>query len=364
MKAKAFPKNPSFLIVSLRYIGDVLLSTPLALSIKTHLPGANIDYVVFKGTEGVLAKNPHVRRVHTIAPGSSGWKTVLRILRRYDYSIAANWSDRTSSFTIFGGRHSIGFSSYKRKDWWKRLFLSQDSSLNHQHHMVPLMLGQLESLNIPAIPRVVMGYDESDVAFAREQLGVEDYLLLHPYTRQRYKYWPSEHWARLANLIEERHGVRAIFTRSGFPADEKQFGAIEAIAGRKLLSFPRPFTLTQLAGAIRQSRSFVGVDTVATHMAAALEVPLVALYGPTMVSRWAPWPNGCTEKIPFHQSGRVQKLGEIAVLQQSWPCVPCNKEHCPISKRGKIECLENITPEAVLQAIKLTHVVTHVAQVQ
>jgi heptosyltransferase-3 len=301
----------------------------------------------------VLAKNPYVRQVHTIEPGASGWQTALRILRRYDYSIAANPSDRTTSFTLFGGRHSVGFYFYKRQDWWKKLFLTQ-SNFFEQQHMVPLMLEHLSSLGIPAIPRVVMGYDEADERFVEEQLGAEDFILLHPFTRQTYKYWPAGHWARLAGLVEKKLGIRTIFTRSGFLSDEKQFQAIESAAGCKLQSFPRPFTLNQLAAAIHKCRAFVGVDTVATHIAAALEGPVVALYGPTMVDKWGPWPNGHMSKVPYARSGRVQTVQNTTVLQQSWPCIPCNKESCMLSKSTRMECLENISPETVLASLKLS----------
>src|SRR5439155_17138308 len=120
---------------------------------------------------------------------------------------------------------------YKRQDWWKKLFLTQCNPLALEH-TVPLMLSQLDSLKIPRIPRVVMGHDEVDADFVREQLGDEDYILLHPFTRQAYKYWPARHWAQLADLIQRQTGLRAIFTRSGFAADEQQFQGIEAAAGR------------------------------------------------------------------------------------------------------------------------------------
>jgi heptosyltransferase III len=350
----AIPDKPSFLIVSLRYIGDVLLSTPLALSIKTHIPDATVDFLVFKGTEGVLAKNPHVRTVHTVKPGSLSLKTVANVWRHYDFSIGGNWSDRTCLFTYFGGRHSVGFYHFKAQGWWKRMLISQCNYFDGQSHMVPLMLSQLESLKIPRIPRVVMGFDEDDARFVREQLGAKDYILLHPYSRQRYKYWPAASWARLVEIIQAQSGLRALFTRSSAAGDEAQFQQIQTAANGKVNSFPRPFTLSQLAAAIHQSRGFVGVDTVGTHMAAALDVPTVALYGPTRANCWGPWPNGWSAGEPYEPARRIQRRGNITLLQQSWPCIPCNREQCLISTRGKMECLESITPQAVFDALKAT----------
>lgn len=345
-------KGPSFLIVCLRYIGDVLLSTPIALSIKTHLPEAQVDYLVFKGTEGVLAKNPHVRRVHTLAPGSNGLAVLLKLWRRYDYSIGTGWSDRTGIFAFACGREAHGFSALNGKDWWKRWLLEKCLPFNGRMHMVPLMLTQLESLNIPAIPRVVMGYDADDVRFAREQLGEQPYIVLHPYTRQPYKYWPASAWARLADLIRSERGIRAVFTRSHVAPDEEQLQRIRKESGGAVDCFAQPFTWTQLAAAIQNSHGFVGVDTAATHVAAALDVPTVAIYGSTLASLWGPWPNNSASDSPFKTRGKTQVGGRITLLQQSWPCVPCNRETCHISKRGKMECLEDMSPERVFEAIR------------
>ncbi|MDB6019863.1 MAG: hypothetical protein JWR19_4352 [Pedosphaera sp.] len=351
MKHEACPTHPSFLIVCLRYIGDVLLSTPLALSIKTHLPRAQVDYLVFKGTEGVLEKNPHVRWVHTLKPGASGVATLLKLWRSYDYAIGTNWSDRTAIFCYATGRRAHGFVA-PQQEWWKRWLMKERCVLNGRMHMVPLMLTQLEPLKIPAIPRVVVGYDEEDENFAREHLGGKPYVLLHPYTRKANKYWPAAAWAELAGRIQAETSVRAVFTRSGVESDEAQWQQIQLAAGGGVETFPRAFTLPQLAAAIRDSRGFVGVDTAATHMAAALDVPTVAIYGPTPADAWGPWPNDWPTASPFKAAGDVQVRGRITLLQQSWPCVPCNRGNCCISTRRKVECLEDMTPERVFEAIK------------
>ncbi|MFN7138251.1 MAG: glycosyltransferase family 9 protein [Limisphaerales bacterium] len=335
-----------FLIVSLRYIGDVLLSTPLALSIKQHFPEAQVDYLVFKGTEGILAKNPYVRKVHVLTSGTGSPMTFFNVLRRYDFAIGVNPSDRTAIYAGAAAKNSIGFSYFLGQDWWKKHLLSECRLYDDDKHIVPLVLSQLEPLGIPLERRVIIRFDAEDAHFARQHLG-ENYVLLHPYTRQSYKYWPAESWARFAELVETKAGMKAIFTRSGSAHDEAQFATIEQAAGKPLRSFSRPFTLTQLAAAIRGSAGYIGVDTVATHMAAALDVPMIALFGPTFVHNWGPWPNGWQDDHPYQRTGRIQQHGRITVVQQAWPCVPCGLQACPISKRNKIECMESLSPRAV-----------------
>lgn len=338
-----------FLVVSLRYIGDVLLSTPLALSIKARYPQAKVDFVVFAGTESVLAHHPYIDRVHTVRPGLASLGTFLKLFRRYDVAISANSSDRTLIFTLGAGRRQIGFSSFLPKEWWKKKFLTDCTPYNHDRHIVALTLRQLEALQIPAVPRVVMGFSKEDEKFARTRLG-ENYIVLHPYSRQGYKFWPAANWVKLAQKIEAELGCKAILSRTSYPTDEAQLAVIQQ-AG-KIGVFPEPFTLTQLAAAIRGSKGFVGVDTVGTHMAAALEVPVVALFGPTFADIWGPWPNGFPTATPYTRPGKIQRHGATVLIQPSLPCVPCGKVTCHISTRGKMECLEEMSVETVFAELK------------
>lgn len=348
---KRHSSSPSFLIVSLRYIGDVLLSTPLALSIKKQLPEAQVDYLVFEGTEGILKKNPHIRSVLTIPPESKNILFYASLLNRYDYAIGTNPSDRTAFYCACGGRQAVGFSYLSRKEWWKKLLLNKCNFYNDKIHIVPLILTQLEFLGIPPLPRVVMGYDFNDETFVGEMLGKEEYILLHPYTRKRYKYWPADSWATLADMIQAKLGLRAIFTVSPDPNDNDYMNAIKAGASSDILTFPKSVSLNQLAVAIKNSRAYVGVDTVVTHMAAALDVPTVALLGPTLVRHFGPWPNDYPGTMPYSHSGCTQRAGKITVVQKNWPCVPCNQEICSRTNKDQMECITAITAKEVLSEL-------------
>jgi heptosyltransferase-3 len=345
--------GPSFLIVSLRYIGDVLLSTPLALSIRTHIPHAEVDYLVFEGTEGVLSKNPHVRTVLTIPPASRSLRRYGLLWKKYDYAVATNPSDRSAIQCIGAGRTTVGFSYFRRKEWWKKTLLDECRFYNDSVHIVPLILSLLEPLGIPPRPRVVAAFGESDAGFAREELGPGGYVLLHPYAGRRYKYWTPRGWGALAAVLTKTTGLRPVFTVSADPADRAVLEQILSCAPRGTAAFRRRFTLPQLAAAIHGAHGFVGVDTVATHMAAALDVPTVALYGPSMTRHWGPWPNDSSEQSPYPAHGGLRRIGKITVIQREWPCVPCSKETCALSGGNRMLCLEELSAEEVAEELFL-----------
>jgi len=343
--------SPTYLIVCFRFLGDVLITTPLALSIKTAYPDANIDYLVFKGTEKILDKNPHVRKVITVPRKGANTGALFSLFKKYDIAIAAYPSDRTVIAAAIAGKVSVGLTSGHRKEWWKCLMLDIHNVCYDRIHVVSNMLMPLRMLGIDPVPRVVMGYDDNDVDFAQEKVPFEHYIVLHPYSMKEYKYWPAGCWAKLAGLIKEQTGCTAVFTRTPEPQGEKYLQEILECAPPGTEAFESVFTLNQLAAIIKRAKAFVGVDTAITHVAAAVEVPTIAIFGPTLTRYWAPWPNGCDNQSVFAAGNGVQQHDYVTVVQKDWQCVSCNEETCAISKRDAIECLEQLSEHEVLNCI-------------
>ena len=346
--------SPSFLIVSLRYIGDVLVTTPLALSIKKAIPGARVEYLVFQGTEAVLAKNPYVNKVHVIPRGSKNPLDLLHLIKRFDVALGCNLSDRSAIAAALTGRRSIALYAGRSHEWWKRLALDFPWHYDDSRHAIQQMLSLLEPLGIPKVATVTMAFDADDCAFARARLGESKYILLHPYSRGSYKYWSPERWGELARLILLETDCLPVFTMTGDPGDAEFLDAILAHAPDGCRAFPERFSLAELAAAIKGSAAYVGIDTVVTHVAAAVGAKVVALLGPTYTRYWAPWPNGCTEASPFAANRGVQRVGGIAVAQKDWSCVPCNKETCSESSRNRIECLAELESREVFEILRIS----------
>jgi len=345
----------TILIICFRFLGDVLVTTPLALSIKTAYPDADIDYLVFKGTEKILDKNPLIRKVITINKDTSGIGTLLSLFRKYDIAFAAYPSDRTTLAAAITGKYSIGLDNGEKKEWWKHFFLNKRVTCDSQQlHVVPNMLALAKAADIAPQPRLVMGFDSDDEEFVRKKLktGSSPYVILHPYSRGAYKCWSPEKWGSLAELIQSRTNIRPIFTVTPDKADLAFLAKISDASRTEIMQFPEVFTLNQLAAAIRGGIAYIGVDTAASHIAAAVDTPTIVLFGPTWTKYWAPWPTGCLELSPFQPNKGVQRKGSVTVVQKDWECVPCNRVCCTISNRGLIECLEVITPEEVLAILQ------------
>lgn len=345
---------PSFLIVCFRYIGDVLVTTPLTVSIKQAYPDAQIDYLVFEGTQGVLVNNPHVRNVIALPRKSSNVRDLFSLFRSYDISFAAYPSDRTAMAAAITGKYSIGLTYGSNKEWWKGVILNATLFCDDNQHVVANILSLLSPLNIPPVPCVITGYDDDALAFARKTMPAGKYVVLHPYSRNGCKFWPATAWGELANLIVQRTNCLPVFTRTPEVADTDYLEQILASAPAGTLAFAESCSLSRLAAAIKESVAFVGIDTAVTHCAASVGTPTVVVLGSSLSRYWAPWPNGCTEISPFAANKGVQRVGNVTVVQKDWPCVPCNRETCSISTRGKMECLEELTAHEVFGELEKT----------
>lgn len=339
--------GPSYLIISFRYIGDVLVTTPLVASIKQAIPDAVVDYLVFEGTEGVLKKNPHIRNIITAPRDKKNIRILMTLFKKYDVAIAAYPSDRTAIAATVAGKSALGLSYHRYSDWWKKFFLKPHLDCDNRLHIVQDIVALLPPLGIPPLPNVIMGYDNADVEVANALIPSTPFVVFHPYSRNRSKYWPAEYWGRLANLVDSRTNCTVIFTRTPGSDDTSYLSEILKTAPDSAQVLPQVCTLPQLAAVIKNCRAYVGIDTAVTHIAACLDVPTVGIFGSSISRHWAPWSNGVTDPSPFRRNKGIQHNQSVTVVQKDWECVPCNKEHCRISTANRMECLAGILPEEV-----------------
>src|SRR2546421_11324412 len=97
----ALRAHPRILVVALRRLGDVLLTTPLIRSLKRAWPEAAIDVLAFRGTEGILAGNPDIADAIPMPQrptAGEGFALLSRLWRRYDLALSTQSRDRPTLF--------------------------------------------------------------------------------------------------------------------------------------------------------------------------------------------------------------------------------------------------------------------------
>lgn len=303
-------KHPSparILVIKLRHHGDMLLITPLIHALKRQYPAAEVDVLLYEETREMLSANSDIHQIHGI---DRKWKkqgaayhlkqewALLSTLRKRRYDLVLNLADqwRSAIITAFtGAKVRVGFDFAKRSGplWRKSHTLFAPTAQHSRQHTVEQNLSILQPLgldfhNVPA----QMGYTVEDWHRCETLLPDEfrgNYLVIQPTSRWFFKCWSEEKMSELINALSAQG--HAIVLTSG--PDNKELKMIETImAGcptARLHSLAGKLTLRQLAALIDHARLFIGVDSVPMHMAAAVNTPLVALFGPSKLTFWRPW---------------------------------------------------------------------------
>ncbi|QEY25528.1 putative lipopolysaccharide heptosyltransferase III [Neisseria zalophi] len=309
-------KNKQFLIIKLQHHGDVLLTTPLIDKIKHTYPDSHIDMLVYKETADILHDNHRIRQIFTI---DRQWKkagiyTQLKHeyelfsklkVHRYDwiFNLSDQW--RAAAIAKLCGLQSVGFKYAKRNNaLWRFCHNELYEELGPEHHIVENHLTVLCPLDLQDdyVPCVNMEIDPATRKELHHKLYErgwqgEEYILIHPGSRWIFKCWDNDKTTELLQRLLDA-GYNIVVTAA---PDAVEQAMLAEITGRlkipqqvKLWQLSGVLNLRELAAAIDGAKLFIGVDSVPMHMAAALDKPQIALFGPSWVSRWRPYSDKAT----------------------------------------------------------------------
>lgn len=345
MDAIALPARPKILVIALRRLGDVLLTTPLIASLRRAWPEATIDALVFADTAGILQGNPDISNVVAMPAKRTAAQSLAlaaKLWRRYDLSISTQSGDRPTFFALIAGRRRAVLVDRTFNGRVKQRLA--DRSLAHAPgvHRVEEMLRLADVLGVPRVPHLVAprGRD-SDAAPSGA------YAVIHAAPMFRYKQWTAAGWRELAAALVAR-GMTVVATGGPSP-DERTY--LDAVwSGAAVTRLDGRLDWAQLSGLLAKARVYVGPDTSITHLAAATGCPTVALFGPTDPRLWGPWPADGLETI-WAATGKIQRRGNVAVVQHAFPCTPCQLEGCERRLDSTSACLDELSSTQVIDAV-------------
>lgn len=332
------------LIVKLRHLGDVLLTSPVFSTLKARFPEAKIDAFVYSDCVCLLDENPFVDSCigYPLSWKKKGFfgKLVheLRLLKkirsnRYDLVINLTEGDRGAIVAkISGAPIRIGFDPEGTGLLWKAKFFTHLVQFcPNPRHAVERNLDALRRIGLfPTFEQkeLLLPIASSTAEKMKAKVGT-GFILIHPASRWNFKCWPVEKMRQLAITLEAE-GKRLVFT-SGPAADEKEM--IQQICeGLQAIDLSGQISLKELGALVSLCDQLICVDSLPFHMASALKKPVVALFGPSSELNWGPWRNPGAK-----------------VLTQPFSCRPCNQEGCGGSRVS--DCLVEISVDRVLSAV-------------
>lgn len=342
MNRIALPDHPRILVVALRRLGDVLLTTPLIRSVRRAWPDATIDALVFSDTVGILAGNPDLDDVIAMPARPTTAESLAlarRLHKRYALAISTQAGDRPTFFAWVAGRKSVAPVERRLSGFIKRLGLQRSIPIATGMHRVEDVLRLARLIGIEPVAELVAPQGGARIA------PDGPYAVIHAAPMFRYKRWTRDGWRALAAALIGR-GLAIVATGGPTDAERRYLDDLwQGMDIRRVDGRSWPELATLLAGA----RLYVGPDTSVTHLAAACGCPTVALYGPTDPRLWAPWPAGGLD-APWAAAGSIQRRGNVWLVQNALPCTPCQLEGCARHLESHSQCLDELTVQQVLRA--------------
>lgn len=341
----SIPTPQRILVVCTRRIGDVLLITPLIRSMRHAWPQAQIDVLVFRGTEGILEGNPDVTELIVVPERSTKmarWCELRRLWNRYDLSFSCVPSDRARLYAWSASKHHQGMLGADESSI-KRLMMERNICFDDINtHTVSMGLQLADLVGVARCSEVVPPTAGGGLP---PKVG-QTFAVLHPYPKFSYKMWTDIGWIALTHALKDK-GLQVLLTGSN---EAEEVAYCQQIASQSgALSLAGTLSLAQTADLLRRAALFVGPDTAVTHLAAACRIPTVALFGPSNPIKWGPWPSGREVLDSPWQLVGSARHGNVMLLQGGGECVPCRMEGCNHHPASWSRCLQEMDATQVIK---------------
>jgi heptosyltransferase-1 len=304
------------LIVRLSAMGDVIHTLPAVHALRAAFPHAHIGWLIEERWAELLcargsarrgqrsARRPLVDEVHTV--DLKAWRkspfsistlqraaTVWNDVRdaRYDVAVDLQGAMRSALLARFSGTRVVYGAAEPRESpaslWYTRKAVALGRHVIEQNLSLAHALSEdAKQTSAPDISSDFPLDSQSEVRIEKRlaELGIGEFAILNPGAGWGAKRWPAERYGEVARGLAEV-GMRSILNYG--PGEEGLVRAAEAAGGGTARAMS--CTITDLIALTRRARLFIGGDTGPLHLAAALRVPVVAIFGPTDPARNGPF---------------------------------------------------------------------------
>jgi heptosyltransferase-1 len=305
-------RTERLLIVRLSAMGDVIHTLPAVHALREAFPKAHIGWLIEERWAELLCApgsqrrgrrsslRPLVDEVHTV--NLKSWRrsllsfsslqriaTVWNDVRgaHYDFAVDLQGAMRSAVLARWSGVSAVYGAADARESpaslWYTRKVIARGRHVIEQNLSVAeAIVGhpvRPASIELPRDPQA-----EARIVQRLTEHGICEFSILNPGAGWGAKRWPAERYGEVARQLADL-GVRSILNYG--PGEEELVRTAEAASGGTAQGMN--CTITELIALTRRARLFIGGDTGPLHLAAALRVPVVAIYGPTDPARNGPY---------------------------------------------------------------------------
>jgi len=335
----------NILIMRYRFIGDTVLTVPFLRNLREAYPAARIDLMLEPFSGQVIEGCPYVdeiipfefRTIHTYSSQTdrgklAGYIHYWKFIRGRGYDAVFVLKRSLSSALLARAANvprRIGFATEGRGG-----LLTDPVLYRQDQHEVENFLNCLRVLDIPIRSKKLELWpsDEGDrkvkTLFAEAGWKQGDLkIIIHAAASLPAKQWPLERFASVMKMLKQKYTARFIYT--GARGDSPLYQTIEQQGPFGGMNLCGVTGLRENLSVYRASHVFFGVDSGPMHMAAAVGMPVIALFGPTDERKWGPWGE------------------EHTVITKRLSCYPCKPHKCADN-----ECMKRISIDEAVEALE------------
>jgi len=326
------------LIIRLRRIGDIIMTTPALSALRKGFPNAFISYVVEKPYRELVEGHPELDKVIVLEKkqGARDFFRLIRSIRKEKYDVVLDFhgGPRASLITFFSkAKLKIGYR-IKYRNFIYHIKLARKPETG-QLHSVESHINFVRALgvDIKSPSPLNLPHARKDEAEKVEKIlkenGLEGFkiITIHIGAGNEFRDWGTDNWIELIDFLAQRNDVKIVLIGANEDKEaEKEI--LKRIKGSTLSQVGK-LNLREVRELISHSSLFAGPDSGPMHIAASTSTPIVALFGPTLPANFAPW----------------QAIASL--IEKKYDCRPCKQRECVYKD---YRCLRSITPEEVYQA--------------
>lgn len=327
------------LILKPSSLGDVVQALPVLRLLKLYWPDSAIYWWIESGLAPLLEGDPDLAGIIRFERDRWGspafWPDMFRSIQwlrdqSFDLVIDLQCLARSGAFAwLCSGKLLVGLDEVR--EGARGFYDIAVRRASFHTHAVDWYLETLRALRVPVHWNFSWLPPRPAVAARIKEKWRSDearWIVLQPGARWPNKRWPVEYFAELAGRVASARPEHR-FVILGSAEDGDLGVTIAGNGSAPCLDLTGKLSLPEMIEWIRLADAVVSNDTGPMHVAAALNKPLVALFGPTEPRRTGPY-------------GHLDRI-----VQTALPCVPCMKPHCTYAK--PLECLRAISPEDIAE---------------
>lgn len=294
------------LIIQLRQLGDVLLSTPLSKALKDNIKNVSVHFLTSEASYGILKNNPYIDKIYLLNNGfTNELNTLIKIRKeKYDAVLDLQRTGRSKRLTLLSGAKIKAAFFSNDNFYYNKLIKSTTSGYTTFERMDILNAVGLNIDNkTDYLPK--MYHNEEDINKAKEYLksiNTEKFFIVNPCARKKEKMWDAVQFGKLSNEIYLETGIKPIVVYGSDREKELAILCYNEIQNAVLIN--KPFSITEFAALMSLSEFSLGNDSFSSHIAVSCGIKTIVICGPT--SGWFP------------------KIDSVLPIYKNLPCQPCN----------------------------------------